>query len=241
MDRKKKVKLFLVAMVVLYVLATSFGLTRDDGAMGKAMREVREVVADARAEIKKEMDKPFILRLFGSLFGMENNTFDRMKKRLPEILKNAMPDLAESFTFTPPDTGVSCEGMRLADALIYLREECVPLEELLWTWDDWHDGAYIKLSGTVLKAEETETGAARLVLQYFHPYNGEEGLGEDGDARSENRAALAAAAQLQRTTPPPLSAWLPYEDAGKLQAAVLKGFDLDAWRDRPLAFVELPD
>ena len=126
MDRKKKVKLFLVAMVVLYVLATSFGLTRDDGAMGKAMREVREVVADARAEIKKEMDKPFILRLFGSLFGMENNTFDRMKKRLPEILKNAMPDLAESFTFTPPDTGVSCEGMRLADALIYLREECVP-------------------------------------------------------------------------------------------------------------------
>ena len=84
MTRKKKVILFLIVMVGLYGLSTAFGLRRDAGAMGEAMHRIRQLVQEARDDIKREMDKPFILRLFGSLFGMENNTFQLALSHLPE-------------------------------------------------------------------------------------------------------------------------------------------------------------
>ena len=242
MSRKKKVILFLIAMIGLYIGSTAFGLSRDEGAMGEAMSRVRSIVQEARNDIKKEMNKPFILRLFGSLFGMENNTFQKMKEKLPKELSSALPNLVVNFSITTPSTAIACEGMRLVDALLYLQQREVVLEQVSWFFDDTLDsdeGRYIQASGTVLRAEQTPSGGASLVIQLVHSFNDENGLGETETQRLENLATLRQQAEVLRQNPPLFDAWWAYEDEQKKWDLASTGFQVNGWRARRLAFRDL--
>lgn len=92
MDKKTKKKVGILALIVALYLVGCFFFLGDSGSdMDAAIVEVRVLIADTRREIKREMDKPLILRIFGSLFGMENGKFDELKNRLPAIIERGMP------------------------------------------------------------------------------------------------------------------------------------------------------
>ena len=195
--KNKKLLILLIIIVGLYIISTTYGLNREDSAMGKAMAEVRGVVAETRAEIKKEMDKPFILRLFGSLFGMEGNSFQGMKDKLPKIMEKAMPKSIVNVSASSPNDDVACVGMRLGDALLYLKSKNLEIGSLSWTFDDKVSDNYIQLSGSILAAQKDKNGKAVMVLQMNHAYNGEGGLGASAKQRSDAEAMLSTSASLR--------------------------------------------
>ncbi|MEM7049054.1 MAG: hypothetical protein AAF604_05320 [Acidobacteriota bacterium] len=227
MSRQRKVQIFLALVVVLYLFSTTFGLARDDGAMGAAMKVVRKKISDGREKIQKEMDKPFILRLFGSASSMEKNTFESLKEELPEILANALPDELERYATIAPPSHTACAGMRLADALNYLAVKGVRLEKVSWGWDPAQFGPFIKLGGTVLAAEETGSGGVHLVLQYIHPYDGEDGIGETEEARRSNLDQIAR--EVAQARERPMLDWLSRESPWVLYQAVQQGYSLSPW------------
>ena len=231
MSRQKKVKIFLVVIVVLYLLSTSYGLSRDDGKMGQAMAKVNEKVEAARRDIKKEMDKPFILRIFGSLFSMEGNSLEKLKRDLPKTLKSAMPSALEGMTRTAPPSPVACVGMRLADALLDLQTNQVDIEQISWSLDEEVEEGYLKLGGTVISALQSEAGGARLTIQYLHPWNGEEGLGSSESERRERLQEVREQAREARRGSLELYDWLIDEDLGKIRQAAAEGFPIEAWCD----------
>lgn len=223
LDRKKKVKLFLVLIGVLYVLSTSYGLLKeDDSNIGKAITKTKILIAEARKEIKKELDKPFILRIFGSLFGMEGNAFSGMKKKLPPILKSAMPDSINFFSSSSESNEITCLGMRLGDALLYLQDQNLEIGHLYWTYDNKLNSPFISFSGTVQEAIKNEQGKADLTLQVYHSYNGENGLGDTEENITENLSNLNLRVQQEEILT--LKLWLEQEDNEKLRLLDAKGW-----------------
>lgn len=231
MNREKKVKIFLAVVVVLYLLSTSYGLSRDDGKMGQAMAKVNKKVEAARREIKKEMDKPFILRIFGSLFSMEGNSLEKLKRDLPKTLESAMPSTLTRFTRTEPPSPVVCVGMRLVDALIDLQSNQLDVEQISWSFDETLEEGFLKLGGTVLSAEQSEQGGARLVIQYPHPWNGEEGLGSGEADRRDRLRQTRDEARAARSNLLELYDWMIDEDLEKVRQVTAEGFPIDAWCD----------
>lgn len=239
MTRKKKVKIFMVVIVVLYVFSTSYGLSREDSAMDKAMKTVNKKVAAARKKISKEMDKPFLLRLFGSLFSMEGNTLENLKVELPKLLKNAMPKSIDAFTFPPePASPTACVGMRLSDAAACFQRLDLEVEEILWSFDDQMEDAYLKLGGTILEAEPVRSGGIRIVLQYPHGFDGESGLGS-GSERQRNLKVLATEVEAARSKDLGFFNWLFDEAPEKLEAAVEAGSPIFEWCDISVPFTDL--
>lgn len=228
LDRKKRVKLFLILIAVLYILSTSYGLLKeDDSGIGQAITKTKALIAEARKEIKKELDKPFILRIFGSLFGMEGNAFSGMKKKLPPILKSALPKSINLFSSTSQSNEIACLGMRVTDALHYLKEQNIPLGTLTWSFDDELKSPFISFSGTIQKAIKDKDGKAQLTLQIYHNYNGENGLGEiesDIHTAYEN---LKLRVQSEKGQDLNLSLWLEQENEEKLRKLDAQGWDLE--------------
>ncbi len=242
MNKRNKKLLILMSIIVgLYVLATVFGLNREDSGMGKAMTEVRAVVADTRKKIQKEMDKPFILRLFGSLFGMEGNSFQGMKEKLPKILEDAMPTSVVSFSAPASTNEIACAGMRLGDALQYLYERKITMGALYWTFDKTETAAetkaYIQLSGSILIAEKDKDGKAILVLQMNHNFNGEDGIGTSEKQKSDARTTLSLLASDHGVKY--LSSWFTDGQQGDAESKLLKkGVPLVQWKTLSVQWVE---
>lgn len=228
MTRKKKVKVFLIVIVALYLLSASYGLRQEDDEMGKVMQEIDRMVTDARQEIADEMDKPFILRIFGSLFSMEGNTLDELKEKLPRMLKEAMPKSLASLGKESPNPGIACTGMDLADALLCLERKDVQLEEVFWSYDDRLEENRLQPGGTVLEAVKLETGRGRLTLQLAHPFDGEEGLGNTQEERAAALEWMVEEVAASKGEVLCLDSWLRREDAEKLEA-IAENFSLGSW------------
>lgn len=237
MSKKNKKLLILLAVIVaLYIVSTTYGLMREDSTMGKAMVQVRQVVAETRQDIQKEMDKPFILRLFGSLFGMEGNSFQKMKEELPRILKDAMPTALTTRTVSAPDNEVACVGMRLGDALKYLHDQRLAIGSLTWTYDDTLSGSHIQLSGSILGAWKDADGKAVLVLQMPHSYNGESGLGTSPQQMADARLLLQTSADQHAIRH--LADWFSGGQQGDAEAELLAaGVPLVQWKTLPVTWV----
>ncbi len=227
--RKKKCIIFLVVIVLLFILSNTAGFMREDDKMAAAMKKVKAKVNKARKDIQKEMDKPFILRLFGSLFGMEGNKFDKLKRDLPALIKDAMPTSVGKFGNSTEPSGVAVTSMRLTDALLELKEKKKTLSEIRWKLaDKVSEEKYVALSGTVLDAEEMEDGKVVLTVQLWHPFNGENGLEQRDPVRhkkiplaqqvmEDNLAQLRERAKKGESYA--LETWYAYEKTGKRDIA----------------------
>ena len=190
--QKKAIKRIAIAAGIYFFLFVG-SCGSDNGKMESAMAKVRDEVADARAKIKKEMEKPFILRLFGSIFGQENNTFANMKVRLPKLLKDAMPDFLSQETDADQPSKTACEGMKLPDALIYLQKGRVVISSIEWHFDDnVMDDKYIYGPGQIIEVKELNPQEVSLLIQVQHEFTTEDGIGTDQQTQSENMAKLQA-------------------------------------------------
>lgn len=170
MTRKKKVIIFLSVVGALYFLSVGGGLMREESDMDKAMREVKAIVGQARDDIEAEMNKPFWERLIGSLFGIEGNSFDGLKKDLPPVIKEAMPKIIGHASCTSKSPDIFCDGMRLTDALSLIRSNKVAITKIYWTFDDQIiEEKYMLCSGTVIRSDETANGI-NLTIQLWHPH-----------------------------------------------------------------------
>ena len=172
------------------------------------------------------MDKPFIIRLFGSLFSMEGNTFSKMKERLPKIMEDAMPNILTDFTEADPPSKTACEGMRLFNALEYLHQGGVAIGSIAWTFDDTVDesGLYLMLPGQILGVREGEQGAAHLLIQVVHQYVDEDGLGGDATTRATNINILRSEVIEQQDDELFLGNWLQLESSENRNKALREGF-----------------
>ncbi|NQZ56952.1 MAG: hypothetical protein HRT88_05710 [Lentisphaeraceae bacterium] len=233
MKRKKKIKIFLAVIVVLYIFSTTVGLNREGGAMEEAMAEVNAKVDKARRKMEKEMNKPFILRIFGSLFGMEGNSFGKLKEDLPKIFKKAIPQNMLSFTKEPEKGELQCQMMRLSDALLYLRGQGIKPDKINFQWkydDDVVDERYLNSSGMVLEAKRSDADAAEVVLQMPHPFDTEDGLNVEPSKKTDEQKNLSnkecnldfltkKKKELQKQDSLSLSEWFKYESSKSLDEA----------------------
>ena len=207
-EQKKAIRRIAIAAII-YMFIFGVGMGSDDGAMSVAMKKVREEVASARAAIKKEMEKPFILRIFGSIFGQEDNTFAKMKERLPKIMEDAMPDFLAQQTESAPASKTACKGMRLFDALEYLHAGKVEILSLSWDdIDKVEEDIFVTGPGVSLKVEEVSPTQVHLLIQMQHDYISEDGLGKDYTEQQESLAALREAEQAYKLESLFLNTWL---------------------------------
>lgn len=240
MSPKRKVQVFLVVVGALYLLSTSYGvLGRDSGKSDGVMAAVGEAVGGARKKIQKEMDKPFLLRLFGSKSSMEGNAFGDLKGKLQPVMKKALPDVLKKFSKgPPPSSSVSCSGFRFAAALICLRDQGLALEEVFWNWDDRVEEQFVQMGGTVLRAELTESQGVRLVIQIQHDFTTEEGLGATEAERQENLARMEQRVAEAQERELRLYEWLLDEDAATLDRLEEEGFSIPHWCDSTVPYIE---
>ncbi len=231
MSRKRKVQIFLVIVVLLYVFGVSFGaLGRSGGEIKDVMETVKRDMKKSRKRIKKEMKKPLPKRIFSTKQSMESNQFKVMKTIVPPLLAPAMPDILKKyFQSPPPSSSVACSGMRLVDALIFLQQRRVALEEVFWAWDDHVDDKYVQLSGTILHADLTRSEGARLVIQLDHDFDGKQGIGASQEAQEENLKLLERQAEVARGQSRMLFDWFLKEDHAKLDRLTASGFPMARW------------
>lgn len=183
MDKKtkKKVIVTFTAVIVLYVFSSAPGMRCDSGNMERAMIQVNQLVKDAREDIQKEMRKPFILRLFGSLFGMEGNKFNKLKNRLPPIIDSAMPGFLKKKSNGDSKIEYSCTGMKLDDALDYCLENHLRPIKFYWRFDSTiQEKKYLKPALSILESEVSGKKNGTFTLQFNHPYNSESGFENAG-------------------------------------------------------------
>ena len=215
MSRKKKTIIFLSVVAILFYVSVGCGLMREDSDMDKAMHEVKEIVAQTREDIEAEMNKPFYLRIFGSLFGMEGNSFQGLKEDLPAVIKDAMPSVVGTFSFTSSADDICCDGMRLTEALELIESENVELDNLYWSFDDTvveedtDHNQFILFGGTILQSEQTTEGI-NLTIQMQHPYDGENGIGRSDESKLSELSDWAGASSNQTTQI--LLSWLDDEN-----------------------------
>ena len=231
MSRKRKVQIFIVIIILLYVFGVSFGaLGRTGGEIKGVMETVKRDMKRSKKRIKKEMKKPLPKRTFSTEKSMESNQFKVMKTTVPPLLAPAMPDpIKEYFSSPPPSSSVACSGMRLVDALIFLQQRQVALEEVFWSFDDQIEGKYVQLSGTILRADLTESEGARLVIQLDHDFHSKKGVGSSPEAQAANLKLLEEQARVAKEQSPMLFDWFLKEDDHKLDQLAASGFPMSQW------------
>ncbi len=177
----------------------------DDGNMNRAMKQVNKLVQEARADMKKEMEKPFILRLFGSLFGMEGNKFQKLKEELPRVIKSGLPSFITKKASIDDKGSLSCTGMKLPDALDYLSKNMVTLKKLNWSFDSTIiEHKYLKPSLSVLQSTITKK-QAEIVIQFDHSLDSNNGISKEGPYIIDT---LMARVEGAKKRPRPFLSWV---------------------------------
>lgn len=179
MDSKKIAIGFLIGISVLYAGSVSFGVFfRFESNLEQTMPAVKQLVNEARREIKKELSKPWWKRLIGSLFGMEKNKFNKIMAKLPGLIEDAMPKITYGYYSTTPFLPeLDLRDMSLIAALQSLSFQKIEINDIYWDYDPQkRDGCNsdpkpgmvdncAAPEGFVLKYIKTESGRVNLVIQ----------------------------------------------------------------------------
>ncbi|MEM1181087.1 MAG: hypothetical protein AAGM22_22285 [Acidobacteriota bacterium] len=240
MSRKRKVQIFIAVVLLLYFFGAAYGaLGRGAGKAKDVAGTVKRHVEASRKKIKKEMKKPLPKRTYSTKRSMEANDVKVLKTTLPPLLAGAMPaPLKKYFSSPPPSSSVACAGLRLVDALIFLQDRQVTLEEVFWKWDGTLEGHFVQRGGTVLETELTKTGGAKLVIQLDHAFDVQGGVGAKPEQQEANLKMLEQAASAARGHKRILYDWLLREDDDRLKKLASSGFPTARWCAREIPHVD---